>query len=118
MTQGVDGLLVPARQSEPLARAIARVADDPALARRLGEAARAKALAEYDERIIVAKTIAVYDELMGQPRPLVLSTDIGGGPKLNNTAVNHRSGYWKFHQKERLTSNVGSLIFVPRGRSL
>ena len=72
VTDGVDGLLVPARQSKPLAQAIARVADDPALARRLGEAARAKALAEYDERIIVAKTIAVYDELMGQPRAPVI----------------------------------------------
>ena len=66
VSDGVDGLLVPARETKPLARAIARLADDPALARKLGEAARAKALAEFDERIIIAKTIAVYDELLGK----------------------------------------------------
>jgi glycosyltransferase involved in cell wall biosynthesis len=61
---GVDGLLVPAGEWEPLARAIARLLDDPALARRLGEAARAKALAEYDERKIIDATVAVYGEVM------------------------------------------------------
>jgi glycosyltransferase involved in cell wall biosynthesis len=60
---GVDGLLVPAGESEPLARAIARLLDDPALARRLGEAARAKALVEFDERKINEATLAVYREV-------------------------------------------------------
>jgi glycosyltransferase involved in cell wall biosynthesis len=68
VSDGVDGLLVPARQSKPLAQAIARLVDDPVLAHQLGEAARAKALAEYDERIIVAKTIAVYVELLHEAR--------------------------------------------------
>jgi glycosyltransferase involved in cell wall biosynthesis len=65
VTDGVDGLLVPARDAAALARAIARLQDDPALAARLGEAARAKALAEYDERHIVAHTLEVYRELVG-----------------------------------------------------
>jgi glycosyltransferase involved in cell wall biosynthesis len=64
VTHEVDGLLVPLRNAEALARAIARLHDDPALAARLGVAARAKALAEFDERIIVARTIAVYRELI------------------------------------------------------
>ncbi len=63
ITHGVDGLLVPAGKSEPLARAIAQLLDDPALARRLGEAARAKALAEFDERKIIDATLAVYREV-------------------------------------------------------
>ena len=63
VTDGVDGLLVPVRDARALARAIARLQDDPALAARLGEAARAKALAEYDERRIVARTLDVYREL-------------------------------------------------------
>jgi glycosyltransferase involved in cell wall biosynthesis len=60
---GVDGLLVPARESAPLAEAIARLIDDPALARSFGEAARAKALAEFDERKIIDATLAVYREV-------------------------------------------------------
>lgn len=63
VSNGVDGLLVPARDADALARAIARLQDDPELAQRLGEAARAKALAEFDERIVIARTMAVYDEL-------------------------------------------------------
>ena len=63
VSDGVDGLLVPARDADTLARAIARLQDDPELAQRLGEAARAKALAEFDERIVIARTMAVYDEL-------------------------------------------------------
>jgi len=63
VTDGVDGLLVPARDAISLARAIARLQDDPALARRLGQAARAKALAKFDERVVIARTLAVYDEV-------------------------------------------------------
>jgi len=72
---GLDGLLVPVRNAEALAVAIARLQDDPALARRLGAAARVKALAEFDERIVIDRSIAVYHELLGdslqaQPRGL------------------------------------------------
>lgn len=65
VTDGVNGLLVAARDAKALARAIARLQDDPALANRLGQAAREKALAEFDERIVIARTLAVYDEVAG-----------------------------------------------------
>ncbi|MEO5566098.1 MAG: glycosyltransferase family 4 protein [Luteimonas sp.] len=65
ITDCVDGLLVPARDADALAVAIARLQDDPALAQRLGEAARCKARAEFDERIVIARTLAVYQELLG-----------------------------------------------------
>jgi len=60
----VDGLLVPVRDAAALARAIARLDDDPALAARLGAAAKRKALERFDERIVVRSTIEVYRELV------------------------------------------------------
>ena len=63
ITDGVDGILVPVRDSRALASAIARLQDDPLHAQRLGNAARLKAVAEYDDRIIVDRTLAVYEEL-------------------------------------------------------
>jgi len=64
VTDGQDGLLVPARDAKALARAIARLHEDPALRQRLGAAARRKALAEFDERIVIARTLGVYQELL------------------------------------------------------
>ena len=65
VSDGVDGLLVPVRDAAALAKAIARLQDDPALARRLGEAARIKALTLFDERVVVDATLGVYRELLG-----------------------------------------------------
>lgn len=64
VTDGVDGLLVPARDVGALAAAIARLHGDPALARRLGQAARCKALSCFDESIVIAATLAVYEEVL------------------------------------------------------
>jgi glycosyltransferase involved in cell wall biosynthesis len=64
VTDGVDGLRVPARDAPALAAAIARLQDDPALAERLGAQARLKALAEFDERSVIYRTKAVYDEIV------------------------------------------------------
>lgn len=65
VTNEVDGLLVPARDAEVLARAIARLHDDPALRARLGAAARETALQEFDERIVIERTMGVYQEVLG-----------------------------------------------------
>ena len=59
----VDGLLVPIRDGVALARAIARLQEDPALRMRLAQAGRQKALARFDERIVIRDTLAVYGEL-------------------------------------------------------
>jgi glycosyltransferase involved in cell wall biosynthesis len=61
---GIDGLLVPVKDGKSLARAIARLHDDPALRQRLGAAARAKALAEFDERIVIQRTCEVYAQVL------------------------------------------------------
>jgi len=62
VTPEVDGLLVPVRDGDALARALARLQEDPALRLRLAEAGRGKALARFDERIVVARTLDVYGE--------------------------------------------------------
>jgi glycosyltransferase involved in cell wall biosynthesis len=48
VTDGVDGLLVPAGDASALADALERLADDRALAGRLGAAGRATVLRDYD----------------------------------------------------------------------
>ncbi len=57
VVQGVTGLLAPAMQVPPLARALARLVADPALRTRMGEAGRLRALDLYDETRVVARTL-------------------------------------------------------------
>ncbi len=60
VTDGVDGLLVPPRDPEALARAAGTILDDPALAGRLSAAGLARA-ATFDWRVVGAKLEALYD---------------------------------------------------------
>lgn len=64
---GVDGLLVPPRDADALAGAIALLYDDAELRERLAASARARAFREFDERIVIARTMEVYDELLAPP---------------------------------------------------
>ncbi|MRH79058.1 glycosyltransferase [Spiribacter sp. C176] len=63
VTHEQDGLLIPPRNADALAAAIARLADDPELCQQLGAAARQRALAEFDEQIVIEKTLGVYGDL-------------------------------------------------------
>jgi glycosyltransferase involved in cell wall biosynthesis len=56
----VSGLLVPVLDPEALAKAIARLGNDPGLRQSMGRAGRTKALAEFDERLVVSTVIAAY----------------------------------------------------------
>jgi glycosyltransferase involved in cell wall biosynthesis len=67
VTDGEDGLLIPAKDAAALAGAIRKLDDSPQLARRLGLAARAKALAHFDERIVIERTVEVYRSALLQP---------------------------------------------------
>lgn len=60
---GMDGLLIPVKDSAALAQAIQRLQDNPEFARQLGQAARTKARAQFDERIVIQRTMDVYAEL-------------------------------------------------------
>lgn len=66
----VDGLRVPVRDGAALARAIARLQDDPTLRQRLADAGRRKALERFDEAIVLRDTLAVYRELEKDARSI------------------------------------------------
>jgi glycosyltransferase involved in cell wall biosynthesis len=57
---GVNGLLVPVRDSKALAEAMIRLIQDPALRERMGKAGRAKVEQEFEERSVVTKVMESY----------------------------------------------------------
>jgi glycosyltransferase involved in cell wall biosynthesis len=59
----VNGLLVPARQAAPLALALERLIEDPALRQRMGAAGRQAARSKFEAGHIAAQTLAFYDRL-------------------------------------------------------
>ncbi len=63
VNDGIDGLLVPAKDVNALAEAIKRLYQDPLWAAQLGRTAQQRAMAEFDERIVISRTIEVYREL-------------------------------------------------------
>ena len=63
VTHEVDGLLVPVRDGDALAKAIARLQEEPELRARLADAGRRKALDRFDENIVIQRTMDVYREL-------------------------------------------------------
>jgi glycosyltransferase involved in cell wall biosynthesis len=63
VTDGIDGLLVPPRNSQAIANAVLTLYNDPILRNRLAAAARAKALSHFDEKLVIKKTLDVYQEL-------------------------------------------------------
>jgi sugar transferase (PEP-CTERM/EpsH1 system associated) len=73
---GATGLLVPARDSPALARAILRLAGDLDEAQVMGRAARRRVEAHFDVRKMVARYEALYDPA---PRPALAS----GAPALS-----------------------------------
>jgi glycosyltransferase involved in cell wall biosynthesis len=61
---GRTGLVVPPRDAPALARAIARLLDDPALARRLGSAARAEAVERFSQDRMLDRMEAVFRDAL------------------------------------------------------
>lgn len=63
---GVNGLLVPARESAPLADAIARLLADPERRRAMGARAREVVEERFSDRDVAWRTLAVYERLLGR----------------------------------------------------
>jgi glycosyltransferase involved in cell wall biosynthesis len=61
---GIEGLLVPARDATALASAIEKLIDDFEYAADLGRAARERAKREFTEAEVNARTKRVYDEVL------------------------------------------------------
>ena len=69
---GINGVLVPVRDSRALADAIAALARDPLLRQRMGRASTEKAKREFDQQRVIDITLEVYDRLLAarhKPRP-------------------------------------------------
>ena len=60
-----NGLLVPPRDSDALADALASLIENPSLRARMGAHGREIVIREFSEEIIFAQTLAIYRELLG-----------------------------------------------------
>mgnify|MGYP000852332963 FL=1 len=63
---GVNGLLVPARDSVALSNAIEKLAINPELRQAMGRAGRVRAESEFSNEIVCAQTLDLYRRLMNQ----------------------------------------------------
>ena len=63
---GVNGLLVPARDSIALSKAIEKLAINPELRQAMGQAGRLRAESEFSNEIVCAQTLDLYRRLLNQ----------------------------------------------------
>jgi glycosyltransferase involved in cell wall biosynthesis len=59
---GVNGVLVPVKDSEVLAQAMVHLIDHPEVRECMGNAGREKMEREFDERMVIEKTLRVYQQ--------------------------------------------------------
>ena len=68
ITDGVNGILIPERNSGALADAIEELADNPEKSKRYGEFSLQKAIKEFDHQRVVGEYIRMYDQHWGDKR--------------------------------------------------
>ncbi len=59
---GVNGLLVPARDAAALSEALAKLVQNPQLRRQMGQRAREIAVEKFDVNLVIERTLALYDD--------------------------------------------------------
>lgn len=69
---GVNGILIPPKNPEALARAIRTLLEDPEKRAAYGRAGRARVEKDFEVGKVVARTLGVYDDALSGPRPLIL----------------------------------------------
>ncbi len=62
---GVNGFIVPPKDPERLAQALATLLQNRELRQRMGKASREIAVNEFSEELVVRATLALYEELLG-----------------------------------------------------
>lgn len=77
VTDGIDGLLIPARDIDALAAALARLMSDPALRDRLGTAARETIAARLSLDAAIERLLALYRRFGIQPRTPCARASLG-----------------------------------------
>jgi glycosyltransferase involved in cell wall biosynthesis len=80
VVDGINGLLVPAREPRALARAMLILAGDPALRAAMGQAGRRLVKENFEETIVIRKTLGVYSRVLPQRQ------DLGKGPQTGRIA--------------------------------
>jgi glycosyltransferase involved in cell wall biosynthesis len=60
----INGLLVPVKSSDELAKALVKLIDDPSLRIKMGKASRKKAEEEFDINSVVQKHLEIYQDLL------------------------------------------------------
>lgn len=65
VTDGDNGFLVPARDAESLAEALAKLIDDASLREQMGRRGRVRAETEFSNERVIAETLNVYREMTG-----------------------------------------------------
>ena len=65
VTQGDNGLLVPARDAAALAAALKTLLNDPTRRKEMGQRGRERAEREFSEERVVSQTLDLYRRLLG-----------------------------------------------------
>ncbi len=74
VTNGINGFLVPPRDGQKLADAIALLVEDKQLREKMGKESRIKAEKEFDVNIVIRETLKVYDSLLPANAPVCPTT--------------------------------------------